>query len=62
MWVFCKNRCVKQKKQLFPCKIDDKFTRAGVDARENKEAVALHGYYKVTNKKNIKKKKVGMQS
>ena len=32
MWVFCKNRCVKQKKQLFSCKIDDKFTRAGVDA------------------------------
>ena len=32
MWVFCKSGCVKQKKQVFSCKIDRKFKRTDVDA------------------------------
>ena len=32
MWVICKSGCVKQKKQVFSCKIDRKFRRTDVSA------------------------------
>ena len=32
MWVFYKSDSVKQKKYVFPCKIDRKFRRTDVDA------------------------------
>ena len=32
MWVFCKSDSVKQKEQVFSCKIDRKFRRTDVDA------------------------------
>ena len=32
MWVFYKSDSIKQKKQVFSCKIDKKFKRTNVDA------------------------------